>query len=119
MALTATQKAEARRYLGYSDTSQGAYSLLEGVLVAISAEAEVQVIQILTDLATIETQLRANWPLQKAKRAEEVELWGLEGILALRNEGNRLAMMLASVLGVTVQRLPFSVGSSFGICGRG
>lgn len=110
MALTETQKAEVRRFLGYSDLSRGGVSILEAVLIALSPEAEVQVVAVLADLTAIEVRLRASWPLQVAKRAEEVELWGWEGIMALRMEGNRLAAMLGSILCVPVLVPPFTAG---------
>ena len=122
MALTDTQKAEIRRYLGYSDLSQGQYSTLEGAMAAISAEAEIQVAAYLADLATIEARLRASWNVQVAKRAEEVELWGWDGILALRQEGNRLAAALGALLNTEPQIAFFSAsgaGGAWGSAGRG
>lgn len=123
MALTATQKAEVRRYLGYPDLSQGAYSTLEGAMSAISAEAELQVAAYLTDLLDIEARLRSSWGVQVAKKAEEVELWGWAGIMALRQEGNRLVEALGRLLNTEPQRQFFTSaggsGGSSGFAGRG
>lgn len=119
MSLTATQQAEVRRFLGYSDQSAGQYSALEGALIDLSAEGETQVTTVLTDLAAIETQLRSSWGRQKVSKAEDVVLAGHDEIIALRQEGNRLCALLASVLGVDLQRQVFSSGPSTGLAGRG
>lgn len=119
MSLTATQKAEIRRFMGYSDLTQGYYSTLEGALNALSAEAELQVATILTDLAAIEAQLRTSWSRQKVKRAEDVELAGHDELVALYREGNRLAGLLGTVTGVPVAQAPFGGGSNAGLAGRG
>lgn len=119
MALTATQKANIRRYLGYPDITQGSASTLEGVMLAISAEAETQIGTILTDLATIETTLRASWSRQMVTRAEDVTIAGPQEIRSLRAEGNRLARHLASVLGVAVWQFPFASGAGGGPTRRG
>jgi hypothetical protein len=118
VALTATQKANVRRFLGYADVSQGRYSDLEGLLVSLSAEAETQIIAILTDLATIETSLRASWGRQSVTRVEDVHLAGPGEIGALRSEGNRLAKHLSTIIGAPVLQLPFA-SSGGGFARRG
>ena len=119
MALTDTQKAEVRRYLGYADQSQGYYSVLEGAMAVLSAGGEVQVTALLTDLAAIEAALRNPWTIQKVKRAEEVQLWVSDGLIALRQEGNRLVNQLANMFGVPVLSSAFSPGGGPGLAGRG
>lgn len=119
MAFTDSQKADIRRFLGYTDRSQGYYSLLEGVMTVVSADAEAKVGTILTDLGTIETTLRESWGRQKVKRVEDIYLAGIDEIKALRSEGNRLARHIASILGVQVRVYPFFSGGSSGIAGRG
>jgi len=120
MALTATQKSQIRLYLGYEDRSQGAnYSLLEGVMDDLSAEAETQVGTLLTNLAAIETALAGSVSRQKVIKAEEVTLAGPQEVRTLWRMGNRLARNLATLLGVEVARIPFSSGPASGVARRG
>lgn len=120
MALTGTQKASVRRYLGYPDVNRETYLGLEGAMDAISAEGEVIVADILAQIVDLDATLRSSWSRQKVKRAEEVELWGGDEILNLRMEGARLAGELAALLDVQILRNVFSSGAgSVGIAGRG
>ncbi len=119
MALSAANKADVRRYLGYPDINRDAHSALEGALVALSAEGETVVTGLLSQLGTIDTQLQSSWSRQKVKRAEEVTLAGHDEIMALRQEGNRLAATIGTVFGVTPVRLPFAAMASAGPTGRG
>ena len=120
MALTDAQRAEVRRFLGYPDASAGLYSQLEGRMTAISAAGEATVVAVLTDLATLETKLKAIWSTAHVTRAEEVELASPSGMAALRQEGRRLCWALGQILGSSVERTPFDTGSgSAGIAGRG
>lgn len=119
MALTDTQKASVRRFLGFPDGNRLARSSLEGAMDSLSAEGEVVVEAILDQLATINSTLAGSWSRQKVLRAEEVTLAGAEEIRALRAEGRRLANELAALLGVTILVDVFSGGSSSGVARRG
>lgn len=119
MSLSTTQRAKVRRYLGFPDGNCELSSSLEGAMTSLSAEGEVEVVAVLTQLATIETSLESSWARQKVIRAEEVTLAGADEIMALRAEGNRLASTLASILGVEPRRQAFTSGASGGIAGRG
>ena len=119
MALTDEQRSGVRRYLGYSDLTQGRYSTREGAMESLSVSGEAQVVALLSDLELIEEQLRSSWTRQKVKGAEGVTLAGHDEILALRQEGRRLAETISTILGVPVSRTPFSSGSASGIAGRG
>ncbi len=119
MALTGAQKAEIRKFLGYSDASAGSYSLLEGRMNALSPDGEAQAIVMLADLDAIEDQLRSHWTIQKAKKVEEIELWGYEGLIALQGEGDRLVRQLANLLGVEIANSPFGSGPRSYLAGRG
>lgn len=55
MALTATQKAQIRLYLGYPDHMRYIHTRLESVLTNLSAEAETLVSAALTNLAVVDT----------------------------------------------------------------
>lgn len=119
MALTDTQKASVRRFLGYPDVNRELSLELEGAMTALSAEGEAVVIELLDQLAELDATLRSSWTRQKVKRAEEVELWGADEIKALRQEGSRLANELAAVLDVDIRRNVFGGGARTGIAGRG
>lgn len=102
MALTLTEKADLRKFLGYTDLDQGQYSDVEGSMLAVSDEGQVQLRVLLADLATIESRLRDSWKHQKAVRVEQVTLAGADEIINLRREGSRLASNCASILGLRV-----------------
>lgn len=112
MPLDDTQKAEARKFLGFPDATREPAYILEGALSEISEPAVAQVAVILTDLATIETGLRASWTRQMVEKAEEVTLTGEKEIFALRREGGRLVNALSVVLGVAPLQSYFSSGAS-------
>lgn len=118
MALDADQKAEVRRYMGYSDQSAGVYSLLEGSLASLSAAAEGQVETVLEDLAVIEEQLRTSWARQKVHVAEDVTLAGHDEIIALRKEGRRLCGVLSIITGVELGAASVFGGGTSGVAGR-
>lgn len=111
MALTDSQKASIRRYLGYPDVNRGSFSELEGAMLAISSAGETVVATLLTALDGINTRLTAAWDRQNVIQVEDVKLAGPTEIQALRSEGDRLARDLAQVFDLTPRRLPFSSGS--------
>lgn len=119
MALTDSQKAALRRYLGWTDKDRGLYNALEGAFLAISDEAVTQLGVHLDDLATIESRLRSTWDHLKVRRVEDVEFAGGDEVRALRSEGNRLVLDISSILGVDYRVLPFRSGQSSGVCRRG
>lgn len=59
MALTDTQKAQIRLYLGYPDGFRFKHTRLESVLDNLSPEAETLIGTLLTNLATIEARILA------------------------------------------------------------
>ena len=119
MALSDSQRAKVRRYLGYPDVNRRLFSDLEGALAAVSAEGETEVTDLLTKLGNIEDTLVSAQSRQKVIKAEDVTLAGRDEIRALCSEGNRYAVTLASLLDVTPRRLPFSSGSQSGVARRG
>lgn len=88
-------------------------------MVDLSAEGEAEIVILLTDLADIEEELRKHWRSQRAKKVEDIELWGFAGIEAMRAEGLRLCLSLAAILGVDVGPTPFAPSSDTGFAGRG
>lgn len=128
MALTDSQKAAIRLYLGYSDHSRssGGHRPLEGALLALSAEAETQVGVILTALAAIDTDLGT---VESAARAgiKSVDnggvVWadtGRSATVSIENRGRRYVGRLSTILGVPVARDVYGSGiPTSGPCGRG
>jgi len=120
VALTATQKASVRRYLGYPDVNREPHHNLEGALVALSAEGEAIVIDILAKLATLDTRLESRQATQGIKRAEEVEFFETAGLTGLWMEGRRLVEQLAALLDVQIRRQIYGPGGgTAGPAGRG
>jgi len=119
MALTDTQKAAARKYLGYPDRYRETYYRLEANLDDLSAEGEVVVTGLLTSLASVDDKLESAWDRQKVTRAEEITLAGPGEIRALRAEGRRLTQRLAAALNVEVRCDAFGGTSGSGIARRG
>lgn len=98
MALTATQKAKARTYLGYSDQHRMHDPRLESVLIGLSNEAEAQVAEVLAALARVEASILdialANGGL---KRVDEVEWYDAS---SARTERQKLGRMYVGRLSI-------------------
>ena len=121
MALTDTERAEVRKFLGYPDTNRQLWenSGIEHAFDALTTEGEAVVRQILADLLTIETTLKGSWSRQKVLKAEEVTLAGDGEIRALWMSGSRLVGQLSDHMGVSIRRNVFSSGSRSGAASRG
>lgn len=112
MALTDGQKAQIRLYLGYPDVNRSLRPDLEGAMLAVSADAELLIEDLLTRLDSLQTTLEGQWSYQAVIRAEEVTLSGMNGLIALRQEGKRLVNQLSSILGVKPLTTPFDTGGT-------
>lgn len=120
MALTDGQKAQIRLYLGYPDVNRSLRPDLEGAMLALSADAELLIEDLLTRLDTLQTALEGHWVYQAVVRAEEVTLSGMDGLVALRSEGKRLVNQISSILGVKPLTTPFDTGrTTTGVALRG
>lgn len=101
MALTDTQKAQVRFYLGYQDQFRNMNTTLESQLSAgLSAEAEVIVGATLVSLAAVDTQLTAAHGRLKALKVGSITLTGDGEVKALRSEGRMYVGRIASLYGV-------------------
>lgn len=133
MALTTTQKAQVRLYLGFSDMSRTTptHWRLESMLSgSLSSEGETVVVDLLTKLATVDTDLAT---VSSSSRAGIIEVdnggvkWASNGMSAsssIQARGRMLVNRLARTLGVEPFADVFSAGSvtsggSMGIAGRG
>lgn len=115
MALTDTQRAKVRRYLGYPDVGTELAHSLEGAMDNLTEAGEVEVEDILAKIATIDAQVDGNVAYAHLKRAEDVEFYA-GGFGALSGRRNQLIDELANILGVDHMN---TTGSRGGPCLRG
>jgi hypothetical protein len=110
VSLTAAQKATVKRHLGYHAVAQSLYPIVDGfytvdtILSALPAETETQVVEILTRLGNIETQLDsapANLTLEKA---EDVTFRGPGELDGLWVEVKRWRVELSTLTGIPMRR---------------
>ena len=112
MALSDTQKAQIRMYLGWSERFFQFDSRLQQAMGAIQAEAELLITDtlanggLLASLADIDTKLTASHSRLKADVVGSIKLNRSE-VSQLRREGKRLAGRLASMLGVKIRNNAF------------
>ncbi len=112
MALTDTEKAETRRWVGMPDINRQVDLRLEGAMDALSSEGEVSVRALLVQLAGVDAQLLdARDCRLKVKSVEDIVLGGEDEIRLLWTEGNRLAYHLGNALDFRLRRRPFSATS--------
>lgn len=127
MALTSTQRAQTRYYLGYSDVSQGgAPNQLERAMSDITSGAETILTGLLTSLATVDSNLVT---AQGSTRAGIIEVdnggvkWSADGMSSVRSisaAGRMYVTRLAAILGVPVYRDVFGAQTrNSGPAGRG
>lgn len=100
MALTLTQAAQVRHYLGIPDGLE-VWVSFEGQLAAISAENQTIIVGLLASLAAIDAQLASAPSRLKALKVGSIELSGFGEIDGLRAEGRRLVGRLCSLFGLT------------------
>ena len=127
MALTSTQRAQIRYYLGYSDVSQGgAPNRLESAMTDITAGAETIVTGLLVSLATIDADIitvngSARAGLKSVDNGGVV--WaddGMSAVRAINSSGRMFVHRIARTLGVSVCADVFGADiATGGPCGRG
>lgn len=113
MALTDTNKADIRLYMGYSARFHNSDSILEFAIDALDSdpEAETIVLGIIVDLQAIDTRIDAVYDRLKATKVCEIEVAGCKEIKVLRSEGRRKVGRMASTLGCPVRHDAFSSSS--------
>lgn len=112
MALTGTQKAQVRLYLGYQDQDRQLSTELESQLGSISTEAETLVIGLLASLLDIDAKLLSAHGRLKALKVGSIELPGAGEIETLRSEGRRFVGRLAVIFDVEPLHDVFSDGDA-------
>lgn len=119
MAFDEGEKARIRRYLGFSQGFRDFDTRLESQLGDLTPqEAEDQVREILAKLAAVDAKLQSmalgNLDLRKA---EDVEWFGAEGLVALQNYGRSLINQLGILFNIDMSGQPDYFGTSAGIGG--
>lgn len=115
MALTDTQKAKIRQYLGWSARYHTNDDALEKAMVTIGdlPEDEARVTAALTVLETLDTELTEARGRLKASVVGSITLNANE-IAWLRSEGRRVVKRIAAILGVEIRSDAFGSGGSRG-----
>lgn len=121
MALTATQEAKVRYYLGWSARFHQSDSRLEMALSALPSEPESEalIIAALLKCEDIDTKLTDAHGRLKAMKVGSIDLPGHREVETLRNEGRRWVGRIASTLGVEVRQDVFSGALPSGFAGPG
>lgn len=110
MAFTDTQKAQIRRWLGWSGRYFQTDSQLEQALLAIAAETQLLVEAEITNLTTIDaalssSSLRTHF---KAEQVGSITLQGADELELLRSQGRQAVGRIAAMLGVEVRHDAFA-----------
>lgn len=105
MALTETQKAQVRQYLGW-ERGYDRNSKLEDKLLNLSAEEESLVAAVLTKLVAHDAAIDAltSDASARLRRVDEVEFSDRDPYEQLRDQGRRLVAQLTALLGVDINR---------------
>lgn len=122
MALTETQKASVRRYLGFG-RGRDIHPELESRFVGwLSTEEETQISATLTQLDALMTKLQSaaleNTDLKSADKGDAV-FFGPEQLCALRDHGRMLVQTLATIFEVEPRRDVFGMGPVGGLVSLG
>lgn len=117
MALTETQKAGVRRYLGFGK-GRDIHPELESRFIGwLSAEEETIIAATLTSLDAVMTKLQSaaleNTDLKSADKGDAV-FFGPEQLRALREHGRMLVATLSTIFEVEPLRDIFGTGHSGG-----
>ena len=121
MALTDTQKADIRFFLGWSARFQQTDSRLEQAMSSIATvpDSETLVIAGIASCKDIDTKLLTAHGRIKAMAVGSIDLPGPMEIRMLRSEGRRHASRMAHTLGVEIRHDAFSPGPYRGQAGYG
>lgn len=101
MALTETQKAQARQYLGW-ERGYDRNSKLEDKLTNLSADEETLVAAVLTRLVALDTALDGlvTGGAARVRKVDEIEFQPDSAFVLYREQGRSLVARLTALLGV-------------------
>lgn len=117
MALTETERSDVRRWLGYADRISGDYHVLENAMDTLKIEAEANLRVSLERICDVDTKLSESLCRFGVESVDDIKLNTSDMMCALYTEGNRHVRLIASSLGVPIERLPFGA-SQRGTAGR-
>lgn len=105
MALTDTQRAQVRQYLGW-ERGYDRNSKLEDKMANLSSEEETLVAAVLTRLVAIDTAIDSltSDASARLRRVDEVEFSDRDPFEQQRDQGRRLVARLTALLGVEINR---------------
>lgn len=110
MAFTNAERARLRELLGVPAGYRDQYLDVEGRFGTAEQDRDVEdrVRIVLTDVTTIEDQIRKAWKRQAVEVVDDIRLAGWKEIHALRREGRRLVRRLCTVFDLTAYGFPLS-----------
>ncbi len=113
MALTDTQKAQVRQYLGW-ERGYDRNSKLEDKLANLSSEEETLVTAVLTKLAAVDTAIDSltTDSAGRVVQVDEVRFADRDPFEQYRDQGRRLVARLTALLGVDINRDFFGDGGA-------
>lgn len=109
MSFTTAQTLKIREYLGYPQVYKQANPRLEGAIVTLGTDTDAvtEVTSILSELATIESNISSRYATAGIKKVDEVEFFGGRGdgtnvISSQRSLGRRHVARLSILFGVPI-----------------
>jgi len=112
MALTETQKAQVRQYLGW-ERGYDRNSKLEDKMANLTSEEETLVIAVLTKLSALDTEFdNLSGDAYRAIKVDEVELSDINPYDRLNARGRSLVARLTALLGVGINKDFFGDGGA-------
>lgn len=109
MAFTEADRVQIRHFMGAGQLFLQAYPFLESAISNVQSvgdggtrpdsSAETAIKSLVTDMQSVESNLKTLWPTMLALTADEVRIDPARAMAALRMEGRRLAFSLARHLG--------------------
>jgi hypothetical protein len=120
LALTSTERAQVRSYLGWSERFHQFDSALELALNAVDGDAEglVLVRTEMTNIQTIDAKILGMTTRFKAAKVGTIELQGEAELGLLRSLGRQSVGRIATLLGVPVRADYFGTGGPDGTASR-
>ncbi len=104
MALTTTQKAQIRQYLGYPDLWRYKHTRLEGVLDGqLDADAEALIVTALANIATVEAKiLSSTLNTSGIRKVDEIEFFKNSASIEVMKLGRMYVGRISITLGIPI-----------------
>lgn len=110
MAFTNAERARLRELLGVPAAYRDQYLDVEGRFGTAEQDRDVEdrVRVVLTDIETLDAQLRKSWKRQAVEVVDDIRLAGWKEVNGLRREGRRLVRRLCTVFDLSAYGFPLS-----------